>query len=205
MKAAHSLVVGDGGSTTEFACTCGVRGTYERVLRHVTASTPAELTPSLRSQGFLQRIVGEITQCAPDDDYASVTVSSVPVDNDDFGGGNTKAHYLPNEPKRPALPALPEVVEPISHDVAWGATPSYIEPEQTSAPVQPSHHVEQTAVAQPEGHSRSNDNAADPAPVPTRSIAEAFQDMLRVAYQAGAASAATGETFETWYQWEVLR
>ena len=39
----------------------------------------------------------------------------------------------------------------------------------------------------------------------TRSIAEAFQDMLRAAHRAGAASAATGETFETWYQREVLQ
>jgi len=38
-----------------------------------------------------------------------------------------------------------------------------------------------------------------------RSIAESFQDMLRIAYQAGAASAATGEIFETWYQREVLQ
>lgn len=181
MKAGHFLVIGDGGSTTEFACTCGVRGTYENVERHITASA-VELTPSLRSQGFPQRIIGEVTQHVPSDDYASVTVSGVPTDGDNFGGGNTKAHYLPNEPKRPALPAVPKVVEPI-----------------------PSHHVEPGAVEQPEGHSRSSGNVPDLAPVPSRSIAEAFQDMLRVAYQAGAASAATGETFETWYQREVLR
>ena len=35
--------------------------------------------------------------------------------------------------------------------------------------------------------------------------AEMFQDMLRVAYQAGALSAQSGETFEDWYQREVLR
>ena len=38
-----------------------------------------------------------------------------------------------------------------------------------------------------------------------RSIAESFQDMLRSAYQAGAASAMTGESFERWYQREVLQ
>ena len=200
MKTAHSLVVGDGGSTTEFACACGVRGTYEDVLRHVTASTAAELSPSLRSHGFPQRIASEVVQHAPGDDCALVAASSVPSsDGDDFGGGDTKAHYLQNEPKRPALPALPEVVEPLSNDVAWGATPSYIEPEQTSAPVHPSPLVE-PEVSQPQGRT-----APDPAPAPSRSIAEAFQDMLRVAYQAGAAAAATGEAFETWYQREVLR
>ena len=36
-----------------------------------------------------------------------------------------------------------------------------------------------------------------------RSIKAAFQDMLRIAYQAGVASATTGEIFETWYQREV--
>jgi hypothetical protein len=169
MKAAHSLVVGDGGSTTEFACSCGVRGAYEDVLRHVAASAAADLPPSLRSQGFPQRIVGVGQRVSVDDDAA------IPASGDDFGGGSTKAHYLPNEPKRPALAVPPEVAE--------GAAPSYIEPELTSAPV----------------HSRSSPSE------PLRSIAEAFQDMLRVAYQAGAASAATGESFETWYQREVLR
>lgn len=38
-----------------------------------------------------------------------------------------------------------------------------------------------------------------------RPIAELFQDMLRSAYQAGVASARTGEPFETWYQREVLQ
>lgn len=37
------------------------------------------------------------------------------------------------------------------------------------------------------------------------SIAELFQSMLRTAYQAGAASASTGESFETWYEREVLQ
>jgi len=36
-------------------------------------------------------------------------------------------------------------------------------------------------------------------------IAELFQDMLRTAYQAGVASATSGETFENWYQREVLQ
>lgn len=39
----------------------------------------------------------------------------------------------------------------------------------------------------------------------TTSIAEAFQTMLRDAFQAGLDAAASGETFEIWYQREVLR
>jgi hypothetical protein len=38
-----------------------------------------------------------------------------------------------------------------------------------------------------------------------QSIAESFQDMLRATFQAGVAAATSGETFETWYQREVLR
>jgi hypothetical protein len=37
------------------------------------------------------------------------------------------------------------------------------------------------------------------------SIAEAFQDMLRGAFQAGLAAATSGDLFEIWYQREVLR
>jgi hypothetical protein len=32
-----------------------------------------------------------------------------------------------------------------------------------------------------------------------------FQDMLRQAFDAGIAAATSGETFEAWYQREVLR
>ncbi len=39
----------------------------------------------------------------------------------------------------------------------------------------------------------------------SRSIAEAFQDMLRQAFEAGSAAAANGETFENWYQREILQ
>lgn len=57
------------------------------------------------------------------------------------------------------------------------------------------------------------DRAMTPEPLPPPppepkvmpSIAELFQNMLRISYEAGVASATTGETFETWYQREVLR
>jgi hypothetical protein len=44
-----------------------------------------------------------------------------------------------------------------------------------------------------------------PSPSRPRSIAESFQDMLRQAFEAGRASNQAGETFETWYQREVLQ
>ena len=45
---------------------------------------------------------------------------------------------------------------------------------------------------------------SDPTDAAT-SVAEAFQTMLRAAYQAGRRSTLTGDSFETWYQREVLR
>ena len=66
----------------------------------------------------------------------------------------------------------------------------------------------------PTGESPPLQRAATPDPLPPppstsvvdeRSIAELFQDMLWAAYQAGATSASSGETFETWYQREVLQ
>jgi hypothetical protein len=150
----HSLNVSEkreaSAKVTSFSCSCGVKGSYASVMQHIVESTQGEsaLEPSMRSLGFPQRIE-----------------TPVPVD-DDFGGGDTKAHYLPNEPKAPAIPAvLPD-------------------PDPTPVPLPPEPVVR---IERP------------------RSIAESFQDMLRIAYQAGAASAATGENFETWYQREVLR
>jgi hypothetical protein len=221
VKPDHSLIVGDGASSTVFACTCGVRGSYEEIVSHVAEY----LGPSLKSRGFPSAIAQA--------DTAAVVVSPVPTDDVDFGGGDTKAHYLPLEPKRPALPALPNVVEPLSRDVTWGAVPSYAEPERSSAAPRPSHHVlpeadpsaaptrtsrqlatpptsfvEQDLTPAPLPPTPTPNAPVDLAPIvlePPRSIAELFQDMLRIAYEAGAASAATGEIFETWYQREVLQ
>lgn len=37
------------------------------------------------------------------------------------------------------------------------------------------------------------------------SIAESFQEMLRIAFLAGVSASTSGETFERWYQREVLQ
>lgn len=47
--------------------------------------------------------------------------------------------------------------------------------------------------------------ATDAWPAGTYPIAELFQSMLRLAFEAGGAAASSGESFETWYQREVLR
>jgi hypothetical protein len=98
----------------------------------------------------------------------------IPIDGEtdaDFGGGDTKAHYLPIEPRKPAAPSVPPPLAPPS-----GSVPTKM---SEIAPI----------VDPPRSHS----------------IAESFQDMLRQAFLAGAAAAQSGETFETWYQREVLR
>lgn len=102
---------------------------------------------------------------------------------DDFEGGDTQANYLPNEPRKPAptgqsLPLQrPDTPAPLPPPPSLPAVDNY-----PSAIAQPSTGLQ----AQP-------------------SIAELFQDMLRFAFEAGTASTATGETFESWYQREVLQ
>jgi len=121
---------------------------------------------------------------------------NVPSIAEDFGGGETKVHYLPNEPKAPAR-----------------STSSFTEPDPTPAPLPPTpsapHEISCPLCTQgptvqdlPEITAWSCGHEILKRP---RSIAALFQDMLRSAYQAGVASATTGETFEAWYQREVLR
>lgn len=215
MKTEHALVVGDGVSATEFACTCGVRGTYEDILRHVAET---DLRPSLRSLGFPERIAAPQETSA---DYAAVVVNPVPSDDEDFGGGNTKAHYLPIEPKKPALPTRSKEAAP---NYVIPERSSFVEPDLTPAPLPPtptpptpSAGVEAQTPDKSTCPICSQGSIEHDLPEITtwtcghgvlkrpRSIAESFQDMLRTAYQAGAASAATGEIFETWYQREVLQ
>jgi hypothetical protein len=120
-------------------------------------------------------------------------------DDDDFGGGDTKAHYLPIEPRVPAP----------TGDMSPSPRPDTPEPLPPPPPTPPISR----------GACLICGDGAEMADLPEitawscghwirkrpRSIAESFQDMLRIAYQAGAASAASGEIFETWYQREVLQ
>ena len=154
------------GSAAEYACACGRRGTYAAIERHVAESA-------------------ERADTAPE----------VVVEVDDFGGGDTKAHYLPIEPRRPALTGesnpLPRPESPVATEPDPAATP----PCPTCAEVRVICDLPEIC-AWVCGHWITKH---------PRSIAEAFQDMLRSAFQAGTAASATGESFETWYQREVLR
>lgn len=136
------------GSTAEYVCVCGRRGTHAAIERHIAENSAGDESAS------------EATPTAP---YPQLV--------EDFGGGNTMAHYLPNEPRKPAPTGEPPPLQ-------RPTTPEPLPPIPASA----------------------MDDEERP-----RSIAELFQDMLRTAYQAGATSASRGESFETWYQREVLQ
>ena len=148
-----------------------------------------------------------------------------PVEDDDLVisvdedfGGDTKAHYLPAEPRQPAPAALP-------CRRLWGCL----------APLNSAGLCTLHFKSQLEGDPPSVPELPPPPPGPSqpcplcefgvsitdlpeiavwscghwikkrsRSIAESFQDMLRSAYQAGVTAATNGETFESWYQREVL-
>jgi hypothetical protein len=108
------------------------------------------------------------------------------IDDESFGG-NTKAHYMPHEPRVPARPANAEP-DPLD-DAEWidvlgsAARPSRPPTPQPLPPVPSGPHAVLEVLP---------------------SIAELFQDMLRQAFSAGAAAAVSGETFEHWYQREVI-
>ena len=189
-------VAADEVAGTEFTCVCGVRGTYAEVARHIIDELPLqrgapeiEPEPSLVSRGFPSALArDDAATRAAIERYAAVAGKGVPTDDGSDFGGDTQAHYLPIEPRVPALPALPDVVEPLcrlrgclaplSSDGACVVhsigTSNFTEPGQPQPPPRP------------------------------RAIAELFQDMLRQAFSAGVAAAASGEAFEQWYAREVL-
>ena len=141
------------GSTAEYTCVCGKRGTYEALERHVVESN----LPSYA------RDESDGAPTAPHNQLFDDVIESGGF------GGDTMAHYLPIEPRKPA---------------PTGESPPLPRPG-TPEPLPPPPSI-----------------SAGDRP---RSIAELFQDMLRSAFQAGTASTTTGESFETWYQREVLQ
>lgn len=106
---------------------------------------------------------------------------------EDFGSEDvTQAHYLPIEPRSPASPTPPP---PIESRAPASPTPP--------PPIPPIPSIPRVITAR-----RTSPVSVE---VPPRSIAELFQDMLRQAFAAGAATAQSDETFEIWYQREILR
>jgi hypothetical protein len=164
-----------------------------------------------------------------------------PIDDDDdgFGGGDTKAHYLPIEPREPAPPSPPcrarGCQAPLNRYGTCSvhfreslrlneATPVPLPPAPSeayavmevdlpvdaqvdgAAPIAESQTIPLKRMPrEPGAVFRDPPQISSPDLPRSRSIAEAFQDMLRQAFEAGGAAARSGETFETWYQREVLR
>jgi hypothetical protein len=164
------------GSTADYACVCGKRGTYEIIELHI-----ADMALITAPSGHPEYI----------------------DDGDNFGGGDTKAHYLPNEPRKPApteeMPPLGRPDRPIRRATSPEPLPPPPETPKADCAI---CGIGLSICDLPEISAWSCGHWIRKRP---RSIAESFQEMLRIAYQAGAASAATGEIFETWYQREVLQ
>jgi hypothetical protein len=162
----------------EYACVCGMRGTYTDIVRHIK-------NPSV-----------ELPELAPDyDTTLSRRTSPDDDNNNDFDlvvSGDTEVHYLPNEPRKPAAaPSCRSRGCLAPRNSAGTCAVHFIGTERESAPELP---------PPPSGPSQEYQFHKQP-----RSIAELFQDMLRAAFQAGAAATTTDESFETWYQREVLQ
>lgn len=164
-----------GGAAT-FACVCGRRGTRAAIERHIAESSGSD------DSGVI--------------DYAIEASLSNNAD-DDFGGGNTKAHYLPVEPRAPAP------LFDVDVDVDT--------PTPSVSPPPPSISAEGSCPI-----CRAGLQVADLPEIAawtcghwirkrTQSIAASFQAMLRSAFEAGVTAAESGEAFESWYQREVLR
>lgn len=195
-------VAADEVSGTEFMCVCGVRGTYAEVAGHIIDEVTLQgmapeivpeprphdaPEPNLLSRGFPSGLARDDNATrAAIERYAAVAGRGVPTDDSSDFGGDTKAHYLPIEPRVPALPALPDVVEPLCRLRGCLAPLN----SEGSCVVHPITNFTEPGEPQPPPHPRA--------------IAELFQDMLRQAFQAGVAAAASGEAFEAWYAREVL-
>jgi hypothetical protein len=91
--------------------------------------------------------------------------------------------------RRAWLPKSRRVIEPLMDIDLGGDTKVDYEPNEPRRPATPAQIIEDLP----------------PSPSQEPSIAEAFQNMLRVTFYAGVAAAASGEAFEDWYQREILR
>lgn len=144
-------------------------------------------------RGTYEAIESHIAERTAIDDSDAIV-----VDGDNFGG-DTMANYLPNAPRKPAPT---EESPPLRRPDTLESLPPPPPAAAATNDACPLCGTGSPACDLPEIAAWSCGHWIRRR---TRSIAEAFQDMLRIAYQAGAASAATGEPFETWYEREILQ
>jgi hypothetical protein len=131
------------------------------------------------------------------------TTDAVPAaaDDDDDYSGDTKAHYMPNEPRPPAgtvPPRVGEVDEIAEIGALFAQTNPLAVEEEEIAPLPREPIVNRAATAP---------SAAAPQllQLPQLPIPEMFQAMLWRAFRAGALlGEPTYEAFARWYEREVL-
>ena len=156
----------------------------------------AEYTCVCGTRGTREAIDRHIAENADHDDRDAAPTAPYDqlVDGSDaFDDGNTQAHYLPMEPRAPA---------PTTFHEADSITPTELPPRGVVVEMCRLCGAGAPIADLPEITAWSCGHWIRKRP---RSIAELFQDMLRSAFQAGAVSTTTGESFETWYQREVLQ
>lgn len=117
------------------------------------------------------------------------TSDAAPTAVDDDFSGDTKAHYLPNEPRSPAETVPPRVegeVDEIAEIAALFASSTDVPRDSLDHTIAPAE-------------------APQLLQLPQMPIAAMFQETLWRAFRAGALSAdPTYEAFASWYAREVL-
>ena len=214
------------GPTAEYACVCGRRGTYAVIERHIAenAARDRDAVPT-----------APYAQVTDDDEFGGDTMAHyLPIEpRKPAPTGETPPLQRPvtPEPSDPYQMSSSTGKAPTEADIAWlKGVATVDEPEEFPAVTGLRHPRADLLRRLPDEMNKLQELEAarnlEPdcdygavgagryravLPIPTsevehpRSIAELFQDMLRAAYQAGAVSASSGETFETWYQREVLQ
>jgi len=164
------------GSAARHACACGKIGTREAIEQHVAERAAIERAEAARQEA-----------------WGAIPTPAVPrsIGADDFGE-DTEAHYLPVPPRGPAASAFTELPTP----------PELPPPPPTILARCPLCETGDPVAELPEISAWSCGHWIRKKPQP---IAESFQAMLRGAFQAGVAAATSAESFESWYQREVLR
>lgn len=164
------------GSDAKFACACGRTGTRSAIEQHI-----AERAEAARMEADRQE---------RQEAWSTITSHAVPAD--DYGGGGTKANYLPMQPRQPASPTFSDLPTPPELPPPPASTPDRCPTCQEGLPIADLPEIAAWSC----GHWLRK---------ASRPIAEAFQDMLRRAFHAGVAAVVSDETFEDWYQREVMQ
>lgn len=158
------------------------------------AITMTKILNSIGTRQLLSCGRSPTTENSPLQSPASCDAESGIVESSNNFDGNTEVHYLPVKLRGPAPPAQADSLTPTK----LPSLPSNPSPINTCPTCQIGTQVADLPeiVAWSCGHWARRKEG---------SIAESFQNMLRTAFQAGSAAATNGETFENWYEREILQ